>query len=151
MVTPGVGFAVLINAIVLLGGLALVAVVALRRRERAAADPVDDWYDEAATLVREVETTADRDGVVAGDAVRRRVIPLSARLQGHARTAPGDVDDDLVRDVYGLGTACYRVGMEHTPRDVVVHGRFIGEELDRLADEAAALGARLPASAQDSG
>ncbi len=143
MVAPGVTVALVINAIVLVGGGILLLV--WRRSRSTDRDPAscDRWYDEAVDILQEVTRVAD--GSDPGDdreAICHRILPLSTRLKGHARAAPACVENGVPARLHELGTDCYRLGMEHSP--VGMQPEIVFEdELNRLGCRAADLKSTL--------
>ena len=76
------------------------------------------WYDGAVNLASEVSrTVSELDRPAEPDLVSRRLLPLSARIRGHVRSAPATVDEGLYRRFYGLAVGCQRVALEHRPRE----------------------------------
>lgn len=101
------------------------------------ADRIDEWYREAMTLSRDVQAvTQDWGRGKDAERVQRRLMVVSERLRGHARTAPEGVNGRLVREVYDLGVGCYRIGMEHTTPGTARSGQFLEDELDDLEGRA---------------
>ncbi|MFB6354088.1 MAG: hypothetical protein ABEJ92_08390 [Halobacteriales archaeon] len=140
MVVPGVAFALGLNALVV-AGLLVAVVIAARRLE--TDEPAGRWAVEAAALARAVRETAGHDGPVDHDRLQREVLPLAARLRGHARAAPPAADPRAVRSLRELADDCYALGMEHTTRRAARTGVFVEEQLEGLADDADALATRL--------
>lgn len=102
------------NLAVVLAALG-VAGHLLRRRSGPPGEPVG-WYAEAATLAAEVQAAAAVGGPPPDlDAVSRRLLPLSARIEGHVRAAPTTVEAEAHEALFQLGAACRRVAMEHRP------------------------------------
>lgn len=148
LLPPGVTFAILVNLFLL--GAALLAAWAWRtgrlagRIERGSAtgdrpsDPME-WRSEGSDLAREVQAVVEStdDVVTDRDRLARRLVPLSARLKGHARAAPDDVDGAAVERVFGLGEDCYEVAMEHSLTEATRTGTFFEDKLHRLATTAA--------------
>lgn len=156
MTSPGVAFALAVDAVVLAVGAGIAAYWwvnrAAGRGESEDGDRVATWHAEAAALAAEVQRSVERTGAVADhDEVQRWSLPLSARVKGHARAAPAGVDDRLVGAVHALGVDCYRVGMEHTTRDALQTGTFLEDELDDLAATAATVEAAAAARTGDGG
>ena len=94
-----------------------------------------EWYEEAVDLASEVgRTVSGLDRPAEPDLVSRRLLPLSARIRGHVRSAPATVDDVLYRRFYELAVGCQRVALEHRPRDPCAPG--LEGRLQSLATEA---------------
>ena len=140
-VDPWLVFALLIGGFLVVGTLVTYAYWRLTRPPPGTApeDPAAAWREEATALVREVREVATRPGPVDQDALDRQVLPLAYRLRGHARGAPPGVDDGLTADLFALGTACYRIGMDHSPQRAARTGVFVEDLLADLADDAADL------------
>ncbi|MFB6197126.1 MAG: hypothetical protein ABEI52_02500 [Halobacteriaceae archaeon] len=139
MVSPGVGFAILFNVILLSIGAAILGYGLLHRRTRSdnERDPGIAWYERTISLAEDVQELAE--GIDPGSdhrQVQRRVIPLSEQLKGHARSAPDEVDEQVVRILHDLGVNCYKVGMEHTRFDAARTGEFIEDKVETLAASA---------------
>lgn len=95
------------------------------------------WHDEAAELAREVRRTASALGRSTDpDRVSRRLIPLSARIRGHVRSAPVAVNADVYRRLYELGVACQRVAVEGRPADGPRGYGRLQDRLEALCSEA---------------
>lgn len=100
-------------------------------------DPGDSWRGEAIALAREVRSSATSfDRPADSDRVSRDLLPLSARIRGHVRSAPRTVDQGVYRRLFDLGIACQRVAIE-PPSDDNRHGHQpIDERLEALESEA---------------
>lgn len=136
MVAPGTILAILLNAAVLVIAGLLAVIYRDRLLGFVRADPdraPDEWYGEAADLAREAAAAAGiDDGVVDPDEVRRRLLPIAARLEGLHRRTPPDVDDDVVQRLYELSTECRVIGLERADRDAIRVGDFIDDDLERV-------------------
>lgn len=102
----------------------------------------ETWYVEAVDLAGEVRKTASRfDRPADPDQVSRRLLPLSARIRGHVRSAPSTVETDVYRRLHELAVTCQRVAVEHRP---FAQGRSsLEERLVFLQDEAGAFETRV--------
>lgn len=122
--------------------LAAAAVAAYLLRSRDGDDPsdVEAWHEGARDLAGEVRRAASSvDRPADRDRISRRLLPLSGRIQGHVRAAPGSVEAAAYRGLFELGVACQRVALEHRPIGTSLDGVFLEDRLEALADEAAAL------------
>lgn len=138
---PGIQFAVLLNAVIF-----LVAILAYgywrlsrRKRSRSAGGSAPEWYETTASLCREVRAIAAEETQRSRDDLQRELLPLASRLKGHARAAPAEVNDELVRDLFDLATDCYALSMEHTRLDAARSGDFLEDEVEKLEAQAAAV------------
>jgi hypothetical protein len=77
-------------------------------------DAPERWLREARTMASDVQRLVDDGATLPDDRVRRRLLPLSGRLDRHAELAPAAVDDDLVVGVTRLAIGCRVVGTELT-------------------------------------
>lgn len=111
------------------------------RDDRAAPTVADGtWYDEAVALATEVRTTVSTsDGPTDHDRLTRRLLPLSARIRGHVRSAPSTADADVYRSLYDLGVACQRIAVESRPPDTDGGHADLERRLDALRAEASDL------------
>ena len=105
------------------------------------------WHDEAVALAQEVRrTVASVDGATDPDRVSKRLLPLSARIRGHARRAPSAADAAVHRRLFELGMACQRVAVEGRPTDGPRGYGGLQDRLDALRSEADALQRRATAA-----
>lgn len=139
MVSLGIAAVVTVNGLLLMGaGAVLVWAVAFGEGDRTASHP-EAWEAEAESLAREVQAIAAADGAIDPDAVRSRLVPLSAKLRGHARSAPTAVDDGAIELAEELGRQCYTVGMGHSLERAARTGVFLPDRLDALEETAVRL------------
>lgn len=130
---PGIGFAFVLHSLLLIGAVAALAYLYVARsKESAPDDRLEEWHDEASSLAREVQEVADASPPIDRERVQRAVLPLSYRLEGHARDAPREVDEEVIRGLYELGAACYELGMEHRRLEATRTGVFFEDKLDDL-------------------
>lgn len=95
------------------------------------------WHDEAVALAREVRGTVSTfDRSTDPDRVSRRLLPLSARIRGHARSAPSAADADVYRRLFELGMACQHVALEGRPTDGPRGYGRLQDRLDTLQSDA---------------
>lgn len=149
MAPPGVMFAFFLNAGLVLGLLLLyryVRTTAIHEQISSNDRSVEQWYEEALSLLREIQRAVIRsEPLDQSDTIQRDLLPLSSRLQSHARTAPAGVDPELQGDLYNLGVDCYKVGMEHTTGQAASTGVLLEDKLDRLQTGAEDLEASIVA------
>lgn len=138
---PGIQFAILLNAVILLVGILTYGYWRLSRQERSrsAAGSASEWYDTTVTLCREVRTMAAEETQRSRDDLQRELLPLASRLKGHARAAPPDANNQVVRGLFDLGTDCYALSMEHTRLDAARSGVFLEDKVQNLEEQAAAV------------
>jgi hypothetical protein len=110
----------------------------------AVDSPADDagssWHDRTETLASEVRRAAsDLGGAPRHDSAQRRVVPLASRLKRQARTAPADVDEDVLVGLNALAVDCQRLGMEYSRAEAARTGVFLEDRLTRLRDDAESL------------
>lgn len=141
---PWVVFAV--NAALVLVAVGTAAYLLGSRNDEASSD-VDAWCEGARDLAHEVrETVSSVERPAEPDQVSRRLLPLSARIQGHVRAAPAAVEQGTYRDLYELGVTCQRVALEHRPVGTSPDGVFLEARLEALDDAAAALASGVAAT-----
>ena len=148
MLEPGAAFALVVNGVLVAAVVATALVwVAFRGTGSQAdeTDAVETWCEEAMALTRDVREVAEHADGADADELRRQIVPLSARLQSHARAAPQGVDAGRMRELHALGTRCYAVGMEHTLTEAARTGEFLEHKLERIATSAAAFEAGVAA------
>ncbi|MFC4358298.1 hypothetical protein ACFO0N_10105 [Halobium salinum] len=129
-------------AAVLCAVVGVVHVVAFSGPSRTATE----WRAEASALTAEVEAAAEAaepERWAAGETTQRprRLVPLASRLQGHLRGAPPAVDPGLTQALFELSMDCQSVGFETARRGATTLDAM--EDLEAVADDAAALGRRL--------
>lgn len=140
MSSPGVAFAFALNGFILIALVLIYGYWRVTRSDGALeseGEPIEDWCEEATSLAREIQQTAEiSEPLVDHDRVQRRLLPLSGRLKGHARAAPIEVEVTLVNDLHELGINCYIVGMEHTTFEAARTGVFLEDKLNELKTSA---------------
>lgn len=130
---------VLVNGALVLVAVGVAAYLLGSRNEGSTSDVVA-WSEGARDLAREVqEAVSAFERPADPDRVSRRLLPLSARIQGHVRAAPAAVEEGTYRDLFQLGVTCQRVALEHRPVGTSPDGVFLEERLESLGDAAAAL------------
>ena len=129
------------NAVLFVVAVAAAAVLLGRRGGDAGAE-VATWYERASELTRDVARVAETvERPAEPDRAARRLLPLSGRLRRHVREAPRTVDPEVHQDLFRLATRCQQVAVEHRP---VGAGASLEERLERLAEDAVAVEARIP-------
>lgn len=145
-VNPGVGFAAVLNAILLFAALGVLAFLYWKARPIRVDNRPQTWYVEAMALAREVQRTADVSNTRDDhDRIQRQLVPLANRLKGHSRSAPKEVDEQIVRQLHDLGVDCYMVGMEHSAIKAAQTGVFLEEKLDDIRESAEGITATVSA------
>lgn len=151
MASPGTAFALVLNGLVVAAAAVAVGYLWLHR-ERSGGDPVQDWYAEATELAREIQRLGEVEEAVANhDRIQREILPLSGRLQGHARAAPAGVDARHVTELYRLGDTCSKIGLEHTAGEAARTGEFLETKLEALGAEAEAFEAAVASGSKRDG
>lgn len=132
-VHPGIGFAAFLNAFLLVALLGVLVFLYWRAMPIHVDNRLEAWNEEATSLAREVQRTADDTNVpIDYDRLQRQLVPLASRLKGHARSAPRTVNERVTMELHELGMNCYKVGMEHSTIQGAQSGDFLEDRLDDL-------------------
>lgn len=133
---PGIGVA--LNGVLLIGALSALAYLYSRGSGRGdvGEERLEEWYEGAESLAREVARTATAERPVDPDRITRQLLPLSSRIEGHARGAPEAVGAESIERLYHLASRCRRIGMGRFTRPKIQAETFLEDELDDLAASA---------------
>ncbi|MFB6253662.1 MAG: hypothetical protein ABEI06_03540 [Halobacteriaceae archaeon] len=128
----GVIFVIFLNILLLIFAIGGFLYIYFNTQSSEEPD-AEEWYEETMDLVQEVEqaATIDKPRVDRRD-IQRQTISLSTKIKSQVRSAPSDIDEQLIMDLHQLGIDCYKIGMEHTEMYAAQTGTFLEEELEEL-------------------